>query len=165
MALPVRRRRGGVSRLSDPWTGMTSLQREMNRLFDDMFDGWGLRPFREMEERLAAYQPSIDVSETAKAIKVTAELPGMEEKDVNVTLDEDALTVSGEKKEETKEEDEESYARETTYGSFQRVIPLACKVDADNVSASFKRGVLKVNLPKVPGEEPAKGKKIEIATE
>jgi HSP20 family protein len=137
----------------------------MNRLFNDMFDGWGLRPFSEMEERLAAYQPSIDVSETAKAIKVTAELPGMEEKDVSVTLDEDALTISGEKKEETKEEDEKSYARETTYGSFQRVIPLTSKVDMDNVSASFKRGVLKVNLPKVPGEEPTKGKKIEIATE
>lgn len=163
MALPIRRNRNAVSPLANPVDGISSLQQEMNRLFDDMFDGWGISPFHGVEGELAVYQPSIDVSETAKAIKVSAELPGMQEKDVNIILDEDALTISGEKKEETKEEDEEHYARETVYGSFQRVVPLSCKIDADNVSATFKRGVLKVHLPKVPGEEPTRGKKIEIS--
>ncbi len=163
MALPITRRRNHTRSLANPVAGVSSLQQEMNRLFDDMFDGWGLAPFRGMEAQLAAYQPSIDVSETAKAIKVRAELPGMDEKDVNITLDEDALTISGDKKEEHKEEDEQNYARETIYGSFQRVVPLSCKVDADHVSATFKRGVLKVNIPKLPGEEPVKGRKIEIS--
>lgn len=167
MALPVkhRHRRGGLSRWGEPWTGIASLQHEMNRLFDDIFDGGGVRPFHEMEERLAAFQPSIDVSETAKLMRVTAELPGMAKNDINVILEDGALVISGEKKEETKEEDEQRYRKETTYGSFRRVIPLTTEVDTDKVSASFENGVLKVTLPKLPDREGKTGKRIEITKE
>ncbi|MEJ2720002.1 MAG: Hsp20/alpha crystallin family protein [bacterium] len=163
MALPVkhRHRRGGLSRREDPWSGIASLQHEMNRLFDDIFDGGGVRPFPE-EDRLSTFQPSIDVSETAKSMKVTAELPGMRENDIDVILEDGELVISGEKTEETTDGNERRYRRETRYGSFQRVIPLTGEVDADKVTASFENGVLKVTLPKVPDREGKTGKKIEI---
>ena len=162
MILPARRRRGAVSTWRDPWGGVTSLQREMNRLFDDMFDGWGLRSFRDVEDRLGMYQPGIDVSETDQAIKVRAEIPGMDREDINVALDDDVLTISGEKKEEKQEDNERSFSRETMYGAFQRVIPLTSRVDGSKVDASFRNGVLRISLPKLPGEKPGHGKKIEI---
>jgi HSP20 family protein len=160
--LPTRRRRSELGKHASDLGSISSLQEEMNRMFDDFFHGDFLTPYRRMETRLAEFNPSIDVSETGKAIKVTAELPGMEEKDISVTVDEDYLIISGERKEEKKEEKEEYYHREMSYGSFQRTIPLNVKVDAEKVEATFKSGVLKIKLPKVPGAEKGKGKKIKI---
>ena len=131
-------------------------------MFDEFFHGVFPSPYRRMETRMAEFAPSIDVSETGKAIKVTAELPGLEEKDISVTLDEDYLILSGERKEEKKEEKEEYYHREMSYGSFERAIPLSAKVDADKAEASFKNGVLKISLPKIPGAAKEKGEKIKI---
>lgn len=159
--LPARRRRGKLAGNIADLPDMTSLRREMNRLFDNFLD-WPNLPFPEKEGRLARFAPSINVSEKPKEIRVTAELPGLDEKDISVTLENDNLLIKGEKREEKKEEDEAYYHREMSYGSFRRVIPLAAKVDAEKIEAKFKKGVLKITLPKIPGAKSEKGRKIEI---
>ncbi|MBR0766556.1 Hsp20/alpha crystallin family protein [Bradyrhizobium japonicum] len=121
-----------------------TLHREMNRLFDDVFRGFGnpgLSP--SMEARLA--WPKIELSETDKALTVSAELPGMTEKDVQVEIANGVLTVRGEKKAE--HNGEGRYFSERYYGTFERQIPLD-DVQEDKVEATFKDGVLTVSLPK-----------------
>lgn len=126
-----------------------TLHREMNRLFDDVFRGFDLAPFgsERVFERLAGDWPRLEVSETDKEIKVGAELPGLEEKDVKVELANGVLAISGETKTET--EDKNRLFSERYYGRFERRIPVE-DVDEDQVSASFKNGVLTVTLPKAP---------------
>jgi HSP20 family protein len=121
------------------------LRHEMNRLFDDFYRGFDLEPF---ESRLGTFSPSIDVSENDKQVKVTAELPGMDEKDIDVSLNKDSLTIKGEKKEEKEEKKKDYYRMERSYGSFSRTIPLPMEVDANKVKAEFKKGVLTITLPK-----------------
>jgi len=108
-----------------------------------------------------ALAPSIDVSENDKGIEVTAELPGVDEKDVEVTLADNLLTIKGEKKSEREEKEEGSYVSERSYGSFQRSFSLPYEVDAGKVEAKFDKGVLKISLPKSP-ELKKKTKKIAI---
>lgn len=164
--LPTRRRKTDLGTVGSSLASLSEFQREMNRMFDDYFGDFDLAPFAGMEERLARFAPSIDVSETPKKIKVTAELPGMEEKDISVTVEDDYLILSGEKKEEKEEEDDEKYYhREMSYGAFKRIIPFNASIDTDKVEAKFKKGVLKITLPKLPGSESDKGKKIEIKSE
>jgi len=118
---------------------------EMNRLFDDFFRGFELEPF---ERRLRTFTPSVDVFENDKEIKITAELPGMDDKDIDVSLNKDSLTIKGEKKEEKEEKKKDYYHMERSYGSFSRTIPLPAEVDTDKVKAEFKKGVLMVTMPK-----------------
>lgn len=124
-----------------------SLHREVNRLFDDAF--------RSFDTRLPAFGnypafngnwPSVEISDTDKQIQVTAEIPGLEEKDIDVLLDDDVLTLKGEKHSETKDEDKQFSER--FYGRFERRIPLGYDVEPDKVDARFKNGVLTVVLPK-----------------
>src|SRR3954447_5072069 len=119
----------------------------MNRLFDDVFRGFDLAPFNGTDRLVgrAAGWPNIEVSETDQDVKITAELPGMEEKDVQVELANGVLTMKGEKKTET--EDKDRRFSERYYGRFERRIPLR-DVDEDKVSASFRNGVLTVTVPK-----------------
>ena len=121
-----------------------SLHREMNRLFDDAFRSFDVAPFGSAH---AMGWPNVEVSETDKEVKVTAELPGLEQKDVAVELANGMLTISGEKKSET--EDKERRFSERFYGRFERHIPID-DVDQDKVAASFNKGVLTVTLPKSP---------------
>jgi HSP20 family protein len=128
-----------------------SLQQEVNRLFDDFFGKgeFGLTPFSGgFMERYGAFNPQVDVTETDQEIKVAAELPGLTEKDVEVSLSNDMLTISGEKKAEKEVKGENYYRMERSYGSFQRTIPLPTEIEADKVDATFKNGVLTVTLPK-----------------
>ncbi|GAB4387336.1 MAG: Hsp20/alpha crystallin family protein [Thermodesulfovibrionales bacterium] len=120
------------------------LRREMDELFDSFFRGFETEAF----ERGSLFSPHVDVLETDEAIKVTAELPGMDEKDVEVSLDNDTLTIKGEKKEEKEDRSKGFYRMERHYGSFQRVIPIPREVETDKVEATFKKGVLTVKLPK-----------------
>jgi HSP20 family protein len=122
-----------------------TLHREMNRLFDDVFSGFGLasRGHHLMEGRFS--WPRVELSETDKALKVTAELPGLEAKDVQVELANGALVIRGEKKVES--EDKGKLFSERYYGAFERQIPLD-GVQEDKAEASFKNGVLTVTLPK-----------------
>ena len=124
---------------------LLTLHREMNRLFDDVFSGFGLmsRTPALMEGRFS--WPHVELSETDKALKVTAELPGLEEKDVEVQLAGGALIIRGEKKVES--EGDGKVFSERYYGSFERQIPLD-GVQEDKAEASFRNGVLTVTLPK-----------------
>ncbi len=151
--------RRGDDDQSDPFL---TLHREMNRLFNDVFHGFDLAPSGQnrMFNRGGGW-PHIEVSETDKEVKVTAELPGMEEKDVEVELANDVLSIRGEKKTET--EDKDRLFSERYYGRFERRIPLN-EVEADKCSASFKNGVLTVTLPKPAGAQ-AKSKRITVNAE
>lgn len=118
----------------------------MNRLFDDFFRGADLMtPF----ERERTFTPSINVTENDSAIEVTAELPGMDENDIDLTLSRQGLTIRGEKREEKEEEGKNYYTRERSYGYFRRNIPVPMDaIEQDNVEATFDRGILTITLPK-----------------
>ncbi|MCK6628821.1 MAG: Hsp20/alpha crystallin family protein [Anaerolineae bacterium] len=137
-----------VRRQEDPFT---AFRYEMDRLFDDFFGrGFGLTPFEGAIDRFGAFNPQVDVIENDKEVKITAELPGLSERDVEVSLSNDVLTISGEKKHEKEDKGENYYRMERSYGSFQRSIPLPVEVQSDKVDATFKNGVLTVTLPKSP---------------
>lgn len=126
-----------------------SLQSELNEAFDRFFERFE-RPF--LDRLGGAYgafsQPNVDVSETDKAIKVVADLPGMDEKDIDVTLTGDVLTIRGERRNERDEREKGYFLHERTYGAFYRTIPLPPGVETEKAKAEFKKGVLKVTLPK-----------------
>jgi HSP20 family protein len=122
---------------------LLAVHREMNRLFDEAFRAFDTGTFGSQ----AMSWPSVEVNETDKEVKVVAELPGLEEKDVAVELANGVLKISGEKKSET--EDKERRFSERFYGRFERHIPID-DVDQDKVGASFNKGVLTVTLPKSP---------------
>ncbi len=118
-------------------------------MFDDFFTrGFGMRPF-DFDQSLREFQPRVDVVDGEDAVEVTAELPGLEEDQINLTLHHNTLQISGEKVAESEDKGRNYYKMERSYGSFRRSIPLPCKVDGDRIEASFKKGVLTVVLPKV----------------
>jgi HSP20 family protein len=123
-----------------------ALHREMNRLFDDAFRSFDIAPFSAQ----AMGWPNVEVNETANEVKVIAELPGLEEKDVKLELRDGLLTISGEKRSET--EDKERRFSERYYGRFERSVPVD-DVDQDKVEASFRNGVLTVTLPRLPAAQ------------
>ncbi|MDT8271738.1 MAG: Hsp20/alpha crystallin family protein [Desulfomonilia bacterium] len=139
-------------------------RREMDRLFDDFFKGFGLRTFGEERDVYGKFSPQINMTEDEKFIQVTAELPGMDEKDIEVNLTKDSITIKGEKKEETEQKDKGVYYLERSFGSFMRAIPLPQEVDGNKAEASFKKGVLKISLPKLAREKQTQ-KKITIKSE
>jgi len=138
---------------------LSTLQREVNRAFE-AFWSQANRPFGGLSA-VGNGVPRSDVVETDEGIEVTVELPGLEQKDVEVTLTDEALTIRGEKQIERKEEKRGYYVSERSYGSIFRTIPLPAGVDSENAEAVFKNGVLTVRLPQRP-EAKAKVKKIEV---
>jgi len=135
----------------DPFT---ALQRQMNELFANF--GQGFPASRE-----GWLSPAMDVKETDKDVLVSCELPGVEQKDVEITLSEGVLTIKGEKKAEKDEKKGDYRVVERSYGSFQRQLALPGEVDPDKVDAKFKDGVLTLTLPR-PAEVQAKVKKIAV---
>jgi HSP20 family protein len=129
----------------DPFLGF---RREMDRLFDDFFAPAEARSFASPGPAQVALWPSLDVDETEQAYTVTAELPGIDMKDIELDLSDNALTLRGEKRTERHEEDGGRRYSERSYGRFERSIPFGAEVDADHVEASCENGVLKVVLPK-----------------
>ncbi len=125
-----------------------SLHREVNRLFDDVFRGFDSRlpAFGKFSSFGGGGWPNVEISDSEKEIRVTAEVPGLEEKDIEVMLEDGVLTLKGEKRSET--EDKDRQFSERFYGRFERRIPLGYEVEDDRVSAAFKNGVLSVTLPK-----------------
>jgi HSP20 family protein len=154
--LPVRRSVPTRREWENP---IESLHNEMEELFERFFFGTEIEPYRAR-----TFVPTINVSEDEKEILVTADLPGMEQKDLDVTITKESLTIKGEKKEESDEKGKNYYRMERSYGSFLRVIPLTWEVDEGKAKASFKNGVLKITLPKTPKAQAA-AKKINVATE
>ena len=138
---------------------LEAFQREVNRLFEDFFRA----PARAggAEGMFAAAAPRVDVTESERDYEITAELPGIDEKDVELTLANNLLTIRGEKKTEREEKDKNYYLSERSFGSFRRSIPLPAEVDEDKVEARFKNGVLTVRLPK-SAEAQAKTRRIEV---
>jgi len=108
------------------------------------------------------WNPSVDVAETSDEIEVKAEIPGVGKEDIDVTVENNRLMISGEKRQEQEEEGKNYYRTERCYGSFRRIFTLPTQADADKVTASFENGVLTVKVPKT---EVAKGKKIDIKTD
>lgn len=135
-----------------------SLHREVNRLFDEAFRSFdtGLPAFGSS---FGAMWPSVEISDNDKEVRVTAEIPGLEESDIEVLLENGALKLKGEKRSET--EDKDRQFSERFYGRFERLIPLGYEVEEDKVNASFKNGVLTVTLPKTERAQ-AQAKRIAI---
>jgi HSP20 family protein len=155
---------------------LMTLRDEVDRVFDDFFRGWpslmsfpsrlfDFDPFKRMGEPLVptfgALAPKVDVSETPDSYQIEAELPGMDEKDINVTLSDGMLTIKGEKKSEREEKKKDYYLSERSYGTVQRSFSLPETVDPDKISAAFAKGVLTLSLPKTK-EARAKQRTIEI---
>lgn len=141
-----------------PWRQRREVDRfrgEIDRLFDEFF-AW--RPFRRSMEE-GDWSPAIDVSETGKEIIVSAEVPGMDAKDIDISLNGRVLTIKGERKQEHEEKEKDYHRIERRYGSFSRSFELPGDVDPNKVKATYKHGVLKLNLPKT---EEQSVKKIEV---
>jgi HSP20 family protein len=147
------------SRYYDPFQ---SFRAEMDRLFDSFLTGIpALSTFRQGLPAEEGFTPAWDVKETEKELVVKADLPGMDEKNVQVTIGNGVLTLRGEKESERKEEHGNYHTMERSYGSFQRSIRLPETIDEDKAGARFDKGVLTVTLPKRP-ETVKAHKKIEI---
>lgn len=148
-----------VSRERSVANPFTSLQREIDRLFDDFTRGFPSGVASLSGNGATALMPSMDVTETDKEIEISAELPGLEEKDVQINVADSFLTIRGEKKAEKEQKDKNYRLVERSYGSFERTLELPEGVNADAIKATISKGVLKVTVPK---PAPAQAKKIEV---
>ena len=128
-----------------PWTGMPGA-REMDRLLNRFLEG----KLEEESSAGAQWVPSMDVSETKDSLIAKLEVPGMDPKDIQISLQENLLTIKGEKTQEQEEKEEHFHRVERTYGMFARSVRLPVTVDASKVAASFKNGLLTITLPKTP---------------
>jgi HSP20 family protein len=140
-----------------PFREISRLRGEMDRLWDDYF-GSGRRGLRPLTPEFA---PAVDVKETDTEIVVKAEVPGIDAKDINISVTGDVLTIKGEKKSEREEKEENYHLVERSYGSFSRSLVLSAAVDLDKIEAKYDKGVLTVTCPK---KEAVKPKPIEIKT-
>jgi HSP20 family protein len=149
-----------------PWRPFESLRREVDRLFDDFDGGFWRAPFRGSLLDVAPFRrsngdvatiPAVDISETDKAYEVTAELPGMDEKNIDVKLANGVLTIKGEKQDDKEESKKDFYMRERSFGAFERTFQIPDDVDSGKIEAKFEKGVLVVTLPKsAAAQQPAK---------
>lgn len=137
----------------------SNLHREIDRVFEDFTQG-GHLPFSGKNGKMV---PRADLSESDKAFEMTIELPGVEEKDIDISLAGDMLTVKGEKKAESEKKEADFHVVERSYGRFERSVRLPCPIDEDKIDAVFRNGVLKVTLPKAPDAQ-TMTKKIAIKT-
>jgi HSP20 family protein len=151
---PVEVRQTTPARMTVVWQSFRS---DMDRLFDRFAGGFGLPSFRHVfdvepawrsESSVSFAAPAVDVSEDDKAYKITAELPGLEQKDIDITVSGDMLTLKGEKRYEKEQKDKNRYMSERAYGSFQRSFALPEGVDRNKIAADLSKGVLTVSLPK-----------------
>jgi HSP20 family protein len=149
--IPVGRNRDVARR---DWNPFDSLQREIDRVFDEF--GKGFPAFGA-----GNLTPTVDVSESDKEIEITAELPGLEDKDVQVNIADNVLTIRGEKKAEKEDKNKNYHVVERSYGSFVRTLALPDGVDPGSIKATLSKGVLKVTVPK---PAPSQVKKVEIKT-
>jgi HSP20 family protein len=140
-----------------PFGELSSLRREMDRLWENFF---GERPLTRMWER--EWAPSLDVSETRDNFVVKAEVPGIDAKDIDISLTGDVLTIKGEKRQEKEEKEEDYHLVERSYGSFSRSVRLPAEVESNKIKASYKNGILNITLPK---SEKVKAKEVKIKVE
>lgn len=166
---PVEVKKASLARSSTPdvWQPFRS---EMDRLFDRFAGGFGLPSLRRMfdlepgwrsESTFTLAVPAVDVTEDETAYHIAAELPGMDEKDIDVAVSGDMLVLKGEKRQDTEEKEKNRYVAERAYGAFQRTFYLPDAVDRDKIAADFSKGVLTITLPKT-GAAQKQQKKIEV---
>jgi HSP20 family protein len=141
-----------------PFRDFERMRREMDRLWDSFSEG-GLR--RRTEEAVE-WLPSLDIAETKNEVVVKAEVPGMDPKDIDISLSDGMLTIKGEKKQEKEEKEADYHLIERSYGAFTRSVRLPKEIQSDKIGASYKNGILKITLPK---SEEAKKKEIKIKVE
>jgi len=137
-----------------PFREFERMRKEMDRFWDSFFER---RPARIEEE--GEFLPALDLAETENELVVKCEIPGLEPKNIDISLSDGMLTIKGEKKQEREEKQADYHLVERSYGSFTRSIRLPKEVKSDKISASYKNGILKINLPK---SEEAKKKEIKI---
>lgn len=168
--IPWKKKEANVEHVREQGEQLSALQRRMNHLFDDFFADFdsffGERPFHVMKpaEKPWFDSPNFEVSETDEEFRVKAELPGLDEKDIEVNMERDLLTVKGEKRREQEEKKRNYTLSEVSYGQFSRTIPLPDGVDREKAKAVFKKGVLTLTLPKTE-QAKTQRKRIEIAAE
>jgi HSP20 family protein len=158
-------------RTASLWQPFESLRQEMDRVFEDFTRGFGrfplsrslfdVEPMLRYESTAGLSAPAVDVVEKENEFRITAELPGLDDKDIEVSVADDVLSIRGEKKEEREEKAKNYHLSERRYGSFQRTFQLPAGIDAEKIAANFQKGVLTVTLPKTP-EAQKKEKKIAI---
>jgi HSP20 family protein len=148
--LDLVKRRGGHSAVAP----VTHLQEEMNELFDRLFNADWLG-----QERPTGWWPAMDLAERGDAIIVKAEVPGLKAEDIEISVEGNVLTISGEKKEAQEEKGENYYHCERRYGTFRRSVNLSQAVQVDQIKAEYHEGILTVTMPK---SEQAKSKRIEV---
>jgi HSP20 family protein len=154
--------KSGETSVTRPRDVFTQMRDEMDRLFDRFEHDWPRWPsFFRSGTGEAIMAPEVDVRENANAITVEAELPGLDEKDVTVTLSNGVLTIKGEKKREREEKDENYYLTERSFGRFERSLRLPETIDSNRVEARFDKGVLRVTAAKKPEAVRAE-RKIEV---
>src|SRR4030043_1019466 len=127
-----------------PFREFERMRRDMDRFWDSFLEGGS----RKRTEEGGEWLPSLDVAETKNELVVKAEVPGMDPKNIDISLSEGVLTIKGEKKEEKEEKEADYHFVERSYGSFTRLVQLPKEVKSDKISASYKNGILKVTLPK-----------------
>jgi HSP20 family protein len=163
--VPVEVKKAPPTETTSP-DGWRSFRSEMDRLFD-RFGFPSLRRMFEIEppwrpvSTFSFSAPPIDLSEDEKAYKITAELPGLDAKDIDVSVSGNTLVLKGEKRQEKEEKDKNYYFSERSYGSFQRAFELPASVDRDKVASDYSKGVLTITLPKT-AEAQKQAKKIEV---
>jgi len=154
--IPWARRENVPESKSDDQNPIARLQREMNRVFEGFWNRAG-----DMDWPWGRGEARSDVVEIKDAVEVSIELPGMDMKDIDVTVTDDMLTIKGEKKVERQEDKKGYYLSERSYGAIYRTIPLPPGVDGAKAEASFRNGVLTIRLPQTP-EAQAKVKRVEV---
>ncbi len=152
---------------SDPWQAFRT---EIDRLFDRFGGGFALPSLRRMfdleptwrfESSFGLAAPAVDATEDEKTYRIEAELPGMSEKDIDLSISGDMLVLKGEKRQEREEKDKNRYLSERSYGAFQRSFALPDGVDRNKIAAQFSKGVLTITLPKTPHAQQQQ-KRIEV---
>lgn len=166
--LPVKTEAQAPAPVTTPWGSFDALRREIDQVFDNFGFGALRLPFARQALNLDALRekawnvaPAVDVAEKETEYEITAELPGLDEKDVEVKLANGTLTIKGEKKESKEQREKDYYLSERRYGSFQRSFRVPEGVEADKIEASFAKGVLTVKLPKTAAARQAE-KKIDV---
>jgi HSP20 family protein len=137
----------------NPFREMETMQRQMNRLFDEMMSYGTPSESSISPSDTISFVPAAEIQDTSDAIKLRMELPGIEPSDLDVQVSAEAVSVRGERKSEIKQDDRGIHRSEFRYGSFQRVIPLPSRVQNNQVQAEFKNGVLCLTLPKAEEEK------------
>lgn len=142
--IPWRSKSQSMSRRDDFFDPMLSLRREVDRIFDEFFNGFG----NIGHGASLSLRPAVDIAEDDKELVISAEIPGLDEKDLDVSLAGDLLTIKGEKKAEHEERNGGAYYVERRYGSFSRSVRLPFQVDDQDVEAKYEKGVLTIRIPK-----------------